>query len=126
MRLKKPLFAAVGLPLILFGPPLQGQSPLPISPLLADRGVAGIPGKVGVELAGPPGYLLKSVTLGNETYQSRKMFPTFTILDNKGRRRTLAGSNPVWRVFAKPAGRQVAACACQTTRFCERLLSVSE
>lgn len=70
---------------------------VPVSPLMADRYIAGISGKVNVDLNDREGYRLEAITVGGRRYSSGNDFPTFTVLDSKGKQHSLQANAPIWQ-----------------------------
>src|SRR5262245_3632007 len=78
--------------------------PVPVSPLMTDRRVPGIVGRVGCQMDARNGYRLQTVAVGGRRYTAGPDFPTFLVLDKQGRRQTLGAADSRWQVQARKQG----------------------
>lgn len=84
---------------------VASQEAVPVSPLMADRYVAGTAGRVEVQLKA---FGLQDITVGGRHYEAGGDFPTFVVLDRSGRQRTLRSADAQWRVEVQSQGRWTA------------------
>jgi hypothetical protein len=69
---------------------------VPVSPLMADRYVSGIPGKTGIILEPGKGQVLSQVAVGGRKISSREDFPSFIVLDQRGEHHTVDAADSRW------------------------------
>jgi len=79
--------------------------PIPVSPLMSDRYVSGVQGHVDAKLREGAGFALEAVILGSRRYPSGGDFPTFVVLDRKGKHHRLAPADPRWKTNLSRKGK---------------------
>ncbi len=90
---------------LLFFFPLYSKTLVPVSPLMADRKIKGIPGKVDFQLDEET-YCLKKIILSNNEYITGSNFPLFTVLDNKEGRLKIKSEDKRWKINVEKYGRE--------------------
>ncbi|GEM_PF-2160121 len=86
--------------------PSKGPLQVPVSPLMADRYVAGVQGEVEAHLQPQQGYALWAISIGGRRYASGGDFPTFVVLDTQGKRHTINASDARWQIQSYRRDRQ--------------------
>ncbi len=78
-------------------------SEVPVSPLMADRYLPGIAGKVAIGLDTKRNHRLQYVHIGGRRYDAGDDFPTFVVLDKQGQQHTIKATDARWsvKVFTK-------------------------
>jgi hypothetical protein len=84
----------IALPALLLGLTQADPAPVPVSPLLADRYLAGAAGAVEAHLDARNAHRLEGVTLGGRRYASGGNFPRFVVLDGAGKRFEVPAMDP--------------------------------
>ncbi|MBM4082477.1 MAG: hypothetical protein FJ278_22420, partial [Planctomycetes bacterium] len=75
----------------------QVEEAVPVSPLMADRYVAGVGGPVEAHLDAQKGWRLEAVTVAGRRYAAGEDFPTFLVLDKQGQRHALPAQDARWQ-----------------------------
>jgi hypothetical protein len=84
---------------------LYSKTLIPVSSLMADRKIKGIPGKIDFQLDEETCCLKKVILSGNE-YITGSDFPLFTVLDNKEGRLKIKSDDKRWKIEFEKYGRE--------------------